>query len=97
MAELGVLVEDAWQRRGVGSVLLRELAGHARRAGLRALTAQLLTEQAWTAGLLRPYGTCQTGLPSRGTVTVTVRLAPAGQFTGEELSCRPAAAPSASA
>ena len=39
MAEVGVLVEDAWQRHGLGSALLDELAAHARTLGLRALTA----------------------------------------------------------
>jgi GNAT superfamily N-acetyltransferase len=76
MAELGVLVEDAWQRRGVGTALLDELVAHARALGLRALTAQLLTDHAWTAGLLAPYGTYRAGPASRGVVTVTLRLAP---------------------
>jgi GNAT superfamily N-acetyltransferase len=97
MAELGVLVEDAWQRRGIGSVLLRELARHAKDLGLRTLTAQVLAGQAWTAGLLRPYGTCQASLASQGTVTVTVRLAAGPDPAGPSLSWRPAAAQSASA
>ena len=101
MAEVGILVEDAWQRRGVGSALLDELAAHARAIGLRALTAQLLTEQAWTAGMLARYGPVKRSLASRGVVTVTVPLAP-GEGVGEapagpRLSCRPAATRSASA
>jgi len=37
VAELGILVEDEWQRRGVGSELLREIVAYAARTGLRAL------------------------------------------------------------
>ena len=102
MAEVGVLVEDAWQRHGVGSALLDELAAKARAMGLRALTAQLLTEQAWTAGLLSRYGPIQRSPESRGVVTVTVQLAPSGapaeaSADTATLSYRPAATRSASA
>jgi GNAT superfamily N-acetyltransferase len=58
VAELGVLVEDEWQRRGVGDRLLREIAAYAARTGLRALQAQVLAEQPWIVGMLRRYGTC---------------------------------------
>ncbi len=58
VAELGILVEDEWQRRGVGDCLLREIAAHAARTGLRALQAQVLAEQPWIVGMLRRYGTC---------------------------------------
>jgi GNAT superfamily N-acetyltransferase len=74
-AELGVLVEDAWQRRGLGTRLLRDLVTHASRTGLRVLEAQVLAEQAWVAGLLRPYGTCRLRATWDGVVNVTVRLA----------------------
>ncbi|TVZ05499.1 GNAT family N-acetyltransferase [Trebonia kvetii] len=101
MAEVGILVEDTWQRHGVGSALLDELAAHAKAIGLRALTAQLLTEQAWTAGMLARYGPIKRSPASRGVVTVTVRLAPGdaprGAPAGPRLSCRPAATRSASA
>ena len=58
VAELGILVEDEWQRRGVGSDLLREIVAYAARTGLRALQAQVLAEQPWIVGLLRRHGTC---------------------------------------
>jgi GNAT superfamily N-acetyltransferase len=58
VAELGILVEDEWQRRGVGSDLLREIVAYAARTGLRALRAQVLAEQPWIVGLLRRHGTC---------------------------------------
>lgn len=73
-AELGLLIEDAWQRRGLGTRLLGGLVAHAGQTGLRVLEAQLLVEQAWIARLLRPYGTCSLGSTWNGVLTVTVRL-----------------------
>jgi GNAT superfamily N-acetyltransferase len=60
VAELGILVEDDWQRRGVGGDLLGEIVAYAARTGLRALQAQVLAEQPWIVGLLRRHGTCMT-------------------------------------
>jgi GNAT superfamily N-acetyltransferase len=73
-AELGLLIEDAWQHQGLGARLLRDLVAHARRTGLRVLEAQLLAEQAWIAGLLRPYGTCRLRSTGDGVLNVSVRL-----------------------
>lgn len=73
VAELGVLVEDAWQRRGIGDRLLREMTDFAAQSGMRALQAQLLAEQPWIAGLLRRYGRCET-VATGGLLRVTVRL-----------------------
>jgi len=73
VAEVGVLVEDAWQRRGVGARLLREILGHASRTGLRAIQAQVLADQSWIVGALRRYGPCEV-TAARGTLTVTLRL-----------------------
>jgi GNAT superfamily N-acetyltransferase len=74
-AELGVLIEDAWQRRGLGTRLIRDLAVHAADAGLRVLEAQLLAEQAWITGLLRPYGACRLRSTWDGVLNVTLSLA----------------------
>jgi GNAT superfamily N-acetyltransferase len=73
-AELGLLIEDAWQRQGLGSRLVADLVAHARQGGLRVLEAQLLAEQAWITGLLRPYGTCRPLSTGNGVLHVTVRL-----------------------
>lgn len=77
-AELGVLIEDAWQRQGLGTSLIGDLVAHASGIGLRVLKAQLLAEQAWIAGLLRPYGTCRVGPARGGVLNVTVRLSERG-------------------
>jgi GNAT superfamily N-acetyltransferase len=91
-AELDLLIEDTWQRRGLGRRLLRDLITHAGQAGLCALEAQLLAEQAWITGLLRPYGTCRLHSAWGGVLNVTLRLAPEDHF-----SCRPGATRSWSA
>jgi GNAT superfamily N-acetyltransferase len=73
VAELGVLVEDAWQGRGVGARLFREIVGHASRTGMRALQAQVLADQSWIVGMLRRYGPCEV-VAARGTLSVTLAL-----------------------
>jgi GNAT superfamily N-acetyltransferase len=74
VAELGFLVEDAYQRQGIGGRLLRELVGYADGIGLRVLQAQVLAEQAWIAKVLRRYGHCHVAHRSYGTLEVTIRL-----------------------
>jgi GNAT superfamily N-acetyltransferase len=75
-AELGILVEDACQRQGLGTRLVDELVAHASHSGLSVLEAQLLAEQAWVTSLLRPHGTCRLRSTWNGVLNVTVRLAP---------------------
>src|SRR5689334_13836404 len=41
-AELGVLVEDGWQRRGLGTALVHELVARARNRGVRRMRATVL-------------------------------------------------------
>src|ERR1700760_4513924 len=71
-AELGLLIEDTWQRQGLGTRLLRDLVTYADDVGLRVLEAQLLAEQAWIAGLLRPYGSCRLRSTGGGVLNVSV-------------------------
>jgi GNAT superfamily N-acetyltransferase len=75
-AELGVLVEDDWQRHGLGVRLLADLVAHAHRKDFRVLQAQVLPEQAWIAGLLRRHGSCQQRTAPGGVVHLTLRLTP---------------------
>lgn len=55
-AELAVAVADDWQRHGVGAALAGEIAGRARSAGIRRLTATLLRDNVAALALLRGLG-----------------------------------------
>lgn len=70
-AELAVLVEDSWQRLGVGARLLSMLVTHADQSGLARLKAWVLASQAWVLPVLGGYGTCEAWL-RHGVFEVTV-------------------------
>ena len=75
-AELGVLVEDAWQRRGIGRRLVAYLLAVAHGRRITTLTASVLAGNAAVADLLRRVPG-QFSLVSDGeTLNVQVRLAP---------------------
>jgi GNAT superfamily N-acetyltransferase len=78
-AELGILVEDCWQRRGIGTRLLSELIQHADYHGLRPLKAKVLAEQAWILQILRTYGACQTAITGNAFDVTMHRARPATQ------------------
>jgi GNAT superfamily N-acetyltransferase len=69
--ELGILVEDASQRQGLGTRLLRLLVEHADRGGRQILHAAVLAEQPWFVRLLSAYGSCETAT-SDGVIDVTL-------------------------
>jgi ribosomal protein S18 acetylase RimI-like enzyme len=77
-AELGVLVENAWQRHGIGRHLVAHLIAAASARQITELTASVLTQNAKVADLLRqvPGEFCLTRHGT--TVNVRVRLTPAG-------------------
>jgi GNAT superfamily N-acetyltransferase len=71
-AELGLLVEDALQGQGIGRELLRRLVAYADCLKLAELQAQVLIEQGWIVGMLRPYGECSSAF-RQGVREVRVR------------------------
>jgi len=77
-AELGILIEDSWQRRGLGRKLLAGLIAHADSLGLPDLQAQMLTEEDWIMSLLSPYGECASVF-SPGVREVRLRRVIAGE------------------
>ena len=55
-AEVAVVVEDGWQRRGVGKLLLSRLAEEARRRGIEAFTGTVLPDNGAMRGLMAASG-----------------------------------------
>jgi ribosomal protein S18 acetylase RimI-like enzyme len=55
-AELAFLVIDAYQGQGIGRLLMKHLIAIARKKGLRALTAEVLPENAAMLRLFRNFG-----------------------------------------
>lgn len=73
LGHLGVLVEDGWQRRGVGNVLLNHLADCARAVGVSAMHADVLAENRWAIRMLSQFGTVYAH-QSWGVYSATVTL-----------------------
>lgn len=72
-AELGFVVVDRYQGRGIGSALMRHLASIARQAGLRELTAAVLPDNAAMLGVFKRSGFHLTSRDA-GVVYLTLRL-----------------------
>jgi acetyltransferase len=56
-ADLAITVDDAWQGRGLATVLLRLLGARARDVGVRRFTLDTLVENAPMLALVRSVGT----------------------------------------
>ena len=55
-AEMAFMVVDAWQGRGIGSILMRHLIKIAGDSGLKELTAEVLPENAPMLKVFRKFG-----------------------------------------
>ena len=91
-AEVAIVVADAWQRRGLGTLLLRELAGRAADVGIKQFTAEILTEYAPTLALLQQLGAADM---TRDGSTVAIAIDAkkpmlAKDIGASSLFCRPA-------
>jgi GNAT superfamily N-acetyltransferase len=71
--ELAVVVEDAWQRQGVGVAMLEALVDLARGQGFCLLHADVLFEDAFILGVLARYGRLQVEL-EYGDYSVAIHL-----------------------
>jgi RimJ/RimL family protein N-acetyltransferase len=100
-AELGVMVADAWQGRGLGSALLTRLSARALEVGIAYFTAQVLAENRTMLAMLPKLGNVETGTP--GTIVdARVEIAEPdldeqadllnflGALAGGEIICAPA-------
>jgi GNAT superfamily N-acetyltransferase len=70
-ADIAVLVEDSYQRQGIGSTMLRMLIAHADHRGIGTVQATVLSEQEWILPLMRAYGSCSATV-SMGVFSVTL-------------------------
>ena len=76
LGEVALLVEDGWQRRGIGTVLLRRLIAYAERGGFAALVAHIGTDNVAMLRTLRRLGS---GPIDRDGVMLTVTMPIAGR------------------
>ena len=54
-AEMGIVVADAWQRRGIGRLLLERTMAAAAERGISRIRAQLMADNGQALGLLRDF------------------------------------------
>jgi RimJ/RimL family protein N-acetyltransferase len=81
LAEVAVTVTDSWQRRGLGTALLRELAQRAAEEGIRHLAADMLAENQPMLTLARRLGDAE--ITCHGsTVSARIDLTPATEQAG---------------
>jgi acetyltransferase len=79
-AEVAVTVIDSWQRRGLGTVLLRELAQRAAQEGIRYFTAEILADNRPMLTLAHRLGPAET-IHDGTTVSARIELPAAPQQT----------------
>ncbi|WP_246101151.1 GNAT family N-acetyltransferase [Streptomyces cyaneus] len=80
--EVALLVEDAWQRRGIGSELLRRLVGMAIEAGCESVYAVTQSSNTGMVAAMRGLGLPLDYQIEEGTLVITARLdadAPLGE------------------
>ncbi len=70
-AEMALGVADGWQRRGLGALMLRRLAGCAAAVGIEDFTAEILAENRPMLTLVRRVGGAETTLDG---LTVMARM-----------------------
>ncbi len=73
-AEVALLVDDAHQKMGIGTLLLEHLAALGRAAGLRRFVAETLAENYRMLGVFAQFGFAVRRLTEHGTVHVTCSL-----------------------
>jgi len=76
-AEVALTVIDEWQKRGLGTMLLRLLAEEAERVGIKRFTFVYLPENVAIAQLLAKFGTV--GRLEDGLLTASLPVSPTGR------------------
>ncbi|HMK73501.1 MAG TPA: GNAT family N-acetyltransferase [Myxococcaceae bacterium] len=70
MGELGIVVAEAWQKRGVGTALVRRLVDVGKSHGVKGLRADVLVSNPGMIGVLRRVGLREVPLPDAGVYAV---------------------------
>jgi ribosomal protein S18 acetylase RimI-like enzyme len=81
LGEVALLIEDRWQRRGLGTALLRRLYAHAERAGFAAVIAHTGADNVAMLRTLRRLGA---GAIERDGTLVSVTMPTSARPVGEE-------------
>ncbi|WP_229069217.1 GNAT family N-acetyltransferase [Actinoplanes sp. DH11] len=81
LGEVALLIEDVWQRRGLGTALLRRLFAHARRSGLAAVVAHTGADNVAMLRTLRRLGA---GRIERDGALISVTMPTTAQPVGNE-------------
>jgi acyl-CoA synthetase (NDP forming)/GNAT superfamily N-acetyltransferase len=79
-AELAVVVADEFQGRGVGTVLIEQLAAYARSRGIERFVAETLASNVAMLGVFDDLGLGASRIDKDGTVVVTIELAPTPRY-----------------
>ena len=74
IGELGIVIADAWQRKGVGTALMRRMVEVGRAHGLKGLRADVLAVNSAMISLLRDVGADEVPPPDGGVVDVEFRF-----------------------
>jgi RimJ/RimL family protein N-acetyltransferase len=74
VGELGIVIADAWQRKGVGSALMRRMVEVGKEHGLKGLRADVLAVNSAMISLLRDVGATEVPPPEGGVVDVEFRF-----------------------
>lgn len=84
-AEVAIVVDDAWQGRGLGTVLLRDLVEIARTQGVRTLVANILAGNARSLALFHDLNLPERSHLEDGVVVLELQLSepPSSEPTGE--------------
>jgi acyl-CoA hydrolase/RimJ/RimL family protein N-acetyltransferase len=83
IGELGIVIADAWQRKGVGSALMRRMVEVGKANGLKGLRADVLAVNSAMIALLRDVGADEVPPPEGGVVDVEFRFKdPPAQASG---------------
>jgi GNAT superfamily N-acetyltransferase len=73
-AEVSFVVIDSYQRRGIGALLLRHLAGIARGAGIKEFVAEVMPDNITMLGVFRNSGMLECTKLQPGDVHVVLEL-----------------------